>query len=91
MGRNGKEVSIFSQFVNFMNNNIGNTVKSADILLGHKPSRRAETAYLYKFIKLGYIEQITKTVMDPEATYRIAKEVPAWLNSQKIKQLLKTE
>lgn len=89
MGRNGKKAPVFDQMVRFINLNVGNHVNSEQILLGKKPSRKSETAYLYKFIKLGYIKQITGSVLDPDAIYYIVKGFEPGYNSSKMKQEMK--
>lgn len=90
MGRNGKKAPVFAQIIQFVNNNVGNTVKSNEILLGSKPNRGAATAYLYKFIKMGHVKQVSgQSVQDPEATYEILKAFPPGYNSQIMKQELK--
>lgn len=90
MGRNGKKPSVFTESIRFINENVGNIVTSEAILLGEKPSRGAATAYLYKFIKMGYVQQITGlSVQDPESTYKILKAFEPGYNSQKMKNDLK--
>ena len=82
MGRNGKKTPVFSEMIAFVNNNVGKTVNSHEILLGKEPGRNSETAYLYKFIKLGYIEiEQESLVCDKEAKFRIVKEFPKHYNS----------
>lgn len=90
MGRNGKKPSVFTESIRFINEHVGEIVTANEILLGKKPGRGAETAYLYKFIKLGYVQQEPgKSVQDPTATYKILKAFPAGYNSQQMKLDLK--
>lgn len=90
MGRNGKKAPVFEQTVRFINLNVGKVVSSKEILFGEEPNRGAATAYLYKFIKLGYIKQVEgHSVMDPEALYVIEKALPVGYTSVKMKQELK--
>lgn len=82
MGRNGKNAPVFPAMVKFVNANVGNVVNSGDILLGKEPSRGSETAYLYKFIKLGYVLPIDNgAVQNKDTKYKILKAFPANYNS----------
>lgn len=82
MGRNGKKAPVFLEMVKFVNDNIGKVVSSSEILLGKEPGRNSETVYLYKFVKLGYVEPVEKgLVKDKGAKFRIAKEFPKHYNS----------
>lgn len=77
MGRNGKKAPVFLEMVKFVNDNVGKVVSSSEILLGKEPGRNSETAYLYKFVKLGYVEPMEESfVKDKGAKFRIAKEFP---------------
>ena len=86
MGRNGKNAPVFDQMVWFINLNVHKKVTSEQILLGKKPSRKSETAYLYKFIKLGYVTQLTGKVLDADATYFIEKGFEPGYTSVKMKE-----
>lgn len=82
MGRNGKKAPVFLEMVKFVNDNVGKVVSSNEILLGKEPGRNSETAYLYKFVKLGYVESVENSlVKDKEAKFRIVKEFPKHYNS----------
>lgn len=82
MGRNGKKPSVFTEMVNFINNNVGKKISSKEILLGKEPSRNSETAYLYKFIKLEYVKAVNDGfVMHKDTMYEIVKPFPKHYNS----------
>lgn len=82
MGRNGKRAPVFLEMVNFVNDNVGKTVTSDEILLGKDPGRNSETAYLYKFVKLGYVQPTEESfVKDKSAKFKIVKEFPKHYNS----------
>lgn len=83
MGRNGKNPAVFSQMVDFVNTNVGKTVTSNEILLGKTPGRNSETAYLYKFLRLGYVGLAVKgsSVINTGTKYKILKPFPDHYNS----------
>lgn len=82
MGRNGKNAPVFTEMVKFVNDNVGKTVTSREILLGKEPGRTSETAYLYKFLKLGYVKAVDDgLVMCKDTKYEIAKSFPAHYSS----------
>ena len=82
MGRNGKNVAVFTKLVEFVNNNAGKTVTSSEMLLGKEPGRTSETAYLYKLLKLGYVKAINDgSVMCKDTMYEIVKSFPPHYNS----------
>lgn len=82
MGRNGKNASVFAKAVEFVNNNVGKTVTSTEMLLGKEPGRNSETAYLYKFLKLGYVKAVNDGfVMRKDTMYEIVKSFPSYYNS----------
>lgn len=82
MGRNGKKPSVFTEMVNFINNNVGKKINSKEILLGKEPGRNSETAYLYKFIKLEYVKAVNDGfVMHKDTVYEIVKPFPKHYNS----------
>lgn len=82
MGRNGKKPSVFTEMVNFINNNVGKKINSKEILLGKEPGRNSETAYLYKFIKLEYVKAVNDGfVMHKDTIYEIVKPFPKHYNS----------
>lgn len=82
MGRNGKNVPVFAKMMEFVNTNVGKTVTSSEMLLGKEPGRTAETAYLYKFLKLGYVKAINDGfVMHKDTKYEILKPFPSYYNS----------
>lgn len=82
MGRNGKKPSVFTEMVNFINNNVGKKISSKEILLGKEPGRNSETAYLYKFIKLEYVKAVNDGfVMHKDTVYKIVKPFPKHYNS----------
>ena len=72
MGRNGKQAPVFPEMVKFVNDNVGKVVSSKEILLGKEPGRNSETAYLYKFVKLGYVEPVgdNSFVKDKTASFK---------------------
>lgn len=82
MGRNGKNVPVFAKMMEFVNANVGKTVTSCEMLLGKEPGRTAETAYLYKFLKLGYVKAVNDGfVMRKDTMYEIIKPFPSYYNS----------
>lgn len=82
MGRNGKKPSVFTEMVNFINNNVGKKISSKEILLGKEPGRNSETAYLYKFIKLEYVKAVNDGfVMHKDTMYEIVKPFPKHYSS----------
>lgn len=82
MGRNGKKPSVFTEMVKFANDNVGKVVSSKEILLGKEPGRNSETAYLYKFVKLGYVEPVNDGfVMHKDTVYEIVRPFPKHYNS----------
>lgn len=82
MGRNGKKAPVFLEMVKFINSNLGNIVTSKEVLLGKNPGRNSETAYLYKFVKLGYIQPIEEgLVKDKNAKFKVVKNFPTYYNS----------
>ena len=82
MGRNGKKPSVFTEMMNFINNNVGKKISSKEILLGKEPGRNSETAYLYKFIKLEYVKAVNDGfVMHKDTMYEIVKPFPKHYNS----------
>lgn len=82
MGRNGKKPSVFTEMVNFINNNVGKKISSKEILLGQEPGRNSETAYLYKFIKLEYVKAVNDGfVMHKDTVYEIVRPFPKHYNS----------
>lgn len=82
MGRNGKKPSVFTEMVNFINNNVGKKISSKEILLGKEPGRNSETAYLYKFVKLGYVKAVNDGfVMHKDTVYEIVRPFPKHYNS----------
>ena len=82
MGRNGKNKPVFTKFTTFVNSHVGETVTSNEVLLGKEPGRNSETAYLYKVLKLGYIEAVDDGfVTSTETQYRIVKPFPPHYNS----------
>ena len=90
MGRNGKKQPVFTMLIDFVNRNVGKTVTSYELLLGKTPGRNAETAYLYKMIRLGYVKSAnSKSVMDCKATYSVIKSFPPHYNSVKFENELK--
>lgn len=90
MGRNGKKAPVFLEMVKFVNDNIGKVVSSNEILLGKDPGRNSETAYLYKFVKLGYVEPVEEgLIKDKGAKYKIVKEFPRHYNSVMLMNELK--
>lgn len=90
MGRNGKKAPVFVEMVKFINENVGKVVSSKEILLGKDPGRNSETAYLYKFVKLGYVEPTEEgLVKDKDANFVIVKEFPKRYNSVMLMNELK--
>lgn len=83
MGRNGKQAPVFPEMVKFVNDNVGKVVSSKEILLGKEPGRNSETVYLYKFVKLGYVELVgdNSFVRDKTASFKVIKEFPKHYNS----------
>lgn len=82
MGRNGKQAPVFPEMVKFVNDNVGKVVSSKEILLGKEPGRNSETAYLYKFVKLGYVKAVNGDfVMHKDTMYEIVKPFPPHYNS----------
>lgn len=92
MGRNGKTPSVFSKIMKVINDNVGKVISSNEILLGNEPGRNSATAYVYKLIKLGYIEidsETNRAVLDKETKYKIKKSFPAHYNSVMLMNELK--
>ena len=92
MGRNGKAIPVFSRMIKLVNDNVGKIIGSEEMLLGNEPGRNSVTAYVYKFIKLGYIEMDTegeKGVLDKKTTYKIKKAFPDHYNSVMLMNELK--
>lgn len=90
MGRNGKKKPVFSTMTSYINANVGKIVSSNSILQGKKPGRNAETAYLYKFIKAGYVEALDKGAITQESTmYRVIKGFSEHYNSKSLMNELK--
>lgn len=92
MGRNGKAIPVFSRMIKLVNDNVGKVISSEKMLLGNEPGRNSMTAYVYKFVKLGYIEMVTegeKGVLSKETTYRIKKAFPDHYNSVMLKDELR--
>lgn len=90
MGRNGKKAPVFLEMVNFVNDNVGKVVDSKEILLGKEPGRNSETAYLYKFVKLGYVKPVEENfVKDKDSKFEIVKEFPRHYNSVMLMDELK--
>lgn len=82
MGRNGKQAPVFPEMVKFVNDNVGKVVSSKEILLGKEPGKNSETAYLYKFIKLGYVKAVNNGfVMHKDTVYEIVRPFPKHYNS----------
>lgn len=83
MGRNGKKAPVFLEMVKFVNDNVGKVVSSSEILLGKEPGKNSETSYLYKFVKLGYVELVDDNsfVIDKTASFKVIKEFPKHYNS----------
>lgn len=84
MGRNGKAIPVFSRMIKLVNDNVGKVISSEEMLLGNEPGRNSVTAYVYKFVKLGYIEMVAegeKGILSKETTYRIKKAFPDHYNS----------
>ena len=84
MGRNGKNPSAFDYMTRLISLNVGNILTSEQLLNGKEPScRNVETNYLYKFIKLGYLEIIGSgsKVTCKDTTYRVLKAFPTGYNS----------
>lgn len=82
MGRNGKQAPVFLEMVKFVNDNVSKVVSSKEILLGKEPGRNSETAYLYKFVKLGYVKAVNDGfVMHKDTAYEIVKPFPPHYNS----------
>ena len=83
MGRNGKRAPVFLEMVKFVNDNVGKVVSSKEILLGKEPGRNSETTYLYKFVKLGYVELVgdNSFVKDKTASFKVIREFPKHYNS----------
>lgn len=91
MGRNGKRAPVFLEMIKFVSDNVGKVVSSNEILLGKEPGRNSETAYLYKFVKLGYVKPVDDNsfVKDKGAKFKIVKEFPKHYNSVMLMDELK--
>lgn len=82
MGRNGKTEPVFPAMIAFLNEHVGEIVTSEQILFGEKPGRTVKTAYLYKFVKLGYVEPTNGSfVKDENAKFKVLKPFPKHYNS----------
>lgn len=90
MGRNGKKAAVFPSMVRLIALNTGKTISAHDLLLGKEPARDAATSYIYKFIKLGYLEPVNGgKVMDSNTNYRVLKYIRPDYNSEQMKNDLK--
>lgn len=77
MGRNGKNPPVFKAMIQFINDNVGKTVSSAEILQGNLPGRNSATSYLYTFVKLGYVKPTNGSfVNSPASAFEILKPFP---------------
>lgn len=82
MGRNGKSASLFDQMLKVLKDNFGQEISSSAILLGNKPGRNSATSYLYKFIKLGFVEPLKNGfAMDESTRYIVKRKIPEHYNS----------
>lgn len=84
MGRNGKEPSAFNQMIALINDNVGNILTTNQLLSGKKPDcKNTETNYIYKFIKLGYLERKGQhsKVISTDTEYKVLKAFPPQYNS----------
>ena len=76
-----KDTPLFLQMTAFINNNVGNTVSTDDILLGNSDRFTTAVIYIYQFIKLGYIRIINnKAARNKDAIYKILKGFPKHYN-----------
>ena len=90
MGRNGKKTAVFPSMVRIIALNMGKTISTQDLLLGKEPTRDAATSYIYKFIKLGYLEPVNGgKVMDCSTKYRVLKHIAPDYKSEQMKNDLK--
>ena len=91
MRRNGKQAPIFPEMVKFVNDNVGKVVSSSEILFGKEVGENSETTYLYKIIKLGYVELVGEGfITDKGAKLRIVKEFPKHYNSVTLADEIRT-
>jgi hypothetical protein len=74
--------TIFARMTDLIRTHVGEDLTSAYILMGSKPGRNAETTYLYKFIRLGYISPLNGGgVTDVNTIFRVIKCPPAMYSS----------
>lgn len=89
MGRNGKKAPVFARIIKLLNSdNVGKVMSSEEMLLGNEPGRNSATAYVYKFVKTGYVEIVNegeRGILDKKTTYRIKKALPPYYNSTTLK------
>jgi hypothetical protein len=90
MGRNGKKTAVFPTMVRLIALNVGKVVSTQDLLLGKDPARDAATSYIYKFIKLGYLEPVDGgKVMDRSTKYKVVKPIMPDYKSEQMKNDLR--
>lgn len=90
MGRNGKSAPVFPAMVDIVNQNVGKIIDSDTILMGNGITRNAATAYLYKFVKLGYLKPINGgQVKSKETKYEVVKRFSEHYNSISLMDELK--
>lgn len=74
MGRNGMKAPIFQEVVRVVNENVNSVITSDVILLGQGLGRNAVTSYLYRLVKLGYLEPVDNGPIKSKTTkYRVAR------------------
>lgn len=74
MGKNGKNPPVFPEIIKVVNANVGKVITSEEMLLGKKPDRGSETSYLYKLVKLGYVEPVNNgAILNVTTKYKILR------------------
>lgn len=82
---NQNKKTVFAEMVAVVNANVGKEVASDELLLGREPGNNAWTSYLYKFLKLDYVEVVGNgSVRSKGARYRILKPIPPHYSSNSI-------
>lgn len=89
MGRNGTKPPVFLSLAAFVNSRVGQEVSLNEILLGKEYGRNAETSYLYKIIKLGYVQITSGDLKEKNAELLIVRPFPVNYNSTKLDRDLK--
>ena len=76
MGRNGTKAPVFPEMVRVINENVGKVLSANTVLLGKGLGRNAVTSYLYRFVKLGYLQPIDNgLVRNVSTSYKVLRKI----------------